>query len=128
MNAILAPGPFNAANRAANGPNYGEGEPYFPDWKVSELREGRVLVIPANYGQDGGQIGYNRIRLNQIGNSLEPTSLQHRPLWNILTPTINWHLEVLTKQQLAAFENSVKAQPPQIPMDFVPPGTASLMK
>lgn len=125
---ILAPGPYVPLARTAVGPDYSEGSPYFVRWTPNGLDQGSVKVQPANYGQQGGAVGYRDMRLNLIGNPLEPTRLTHKPLWNVMNPTLTWHLAVLTKQQLATFENSNDVQAPQIPVTFSAPGTASLLK
>lgn len=125
---ILAPGPFNAMYRAAEGPDFSEGTPYIPHWHPNALSVGRYVVIPANFGQQGGSVGYANRKLDIIGNPLEPTSLQHKPVWNVLIPSINWNLRVLTAQQLASFENAQNVQAPQVPVVFSAPGTASLLK
>lgn len=125
---VLAPGPYLPLSRAAVGPEYSEGSPFFAKWHPNNLTVGQVHVAPANFGQQGGAVGYRDRKLDIIGNPLEPTSLTHKPVWNIMEPTITWHLAVLTKQQLATFENSNDVQAPQIPLVFSTPGTASLLK
>lgn len=129
-NPILAPGPYLPLARAAAGPDYSEGSPFFAKWTPNRLNPGEVLVQPANFGQQGGAVGWQAMRLNIIGpgNPLEPTSLPHKPVWNIMVPSVAWNLQVLTAQQLATFENSNDVQAPQVPMAFSTPGTASLLK
>lgn len=125
---ILQPGPYQPLALAALGPNYGKGEPYQPSWIPNWLNPGEVAVIPANYGQQGGSIGWQSRYLDIIGNPLEPARLTHKPQWNVLIPPVTFNLAVLTAQQLATFENAQNVQAPQIPMNFAPVGTASLMK
>ena len=130
---ILAPGPFQPFGSGAVGPDYSEGQPFIPWWIPNNLSPGKVVVVPANYGQEGGMTRYeartNRNRdVVNASNPRYPSSLTHRPVWNILIPSINWHLHVLTKQQLQTFENAQNIQAPQVPMTFSAPGTASLLK
>lgn len=125
---VLAPGPYQPLNISAAGPNYGEGMPYHPRWIANGLREGRVVVVPANYGQQGSLPFWQKMFLNLIGQPLEPAGLPHKPVWNILIPSPNWHLQVLTKQQLQTFENAQDVQAPQLPATFSAPTTASLFK
>lgn len=125
---VLAPGPFQPLSRAAEGPNFSEGSPFFAKWHPNALEVGRTIVLPANFGQQGGAVGYRNRTVDLIGTPLEPTSLQHRPVWNVLTPALTYNLAVMTKQQLATFENSNDVQAPQIPLAFSAPGTASLLK
>lgn len=125
---ILAPGPNLPLSRAAVGPNFSEGQPFFARWIGNKLSPGHSAVIPANYGQEGSIPFWNRMFLNLIGQPLEPARLPHKPVWNILVPTVNWNLQVLTQQQLQSFENSQDAQAPQLPMTFSAPTTASLFK
>jgi hypothetical protein len=128
MAAILAPGPYNPADNAAVGPNYGVGFVWHPNWQYDTTRPGETVQVPANYGSHGGMVGYFDRTLDIIGKPSEPTSLLHRPLWNQAPPTINWHLAVLTPQQLATFESATNQYPAQVPLNFTPAGNASLMK
>lgn len=125
---VLPPGPYNPAAVAALGPNFSEGRPYIPAWRFNRFNEGHVAVIPANYGSEGGIPGWQRRFNSFIGTPQQPANLTHKPVWNMLIPVANWHLQVLTKQQLQSFENSQDVQAPQLPVTFSAPGTASLMK
>lgn len=125
---VLAPGPYLPLDRTAVGPDWSEGSPYFVKWHPNALSVGRVVQQPANFGQQGGAVGYRKMALNIIGNPLEPTSLPHKPVYNVMIPPVTFNLAVMTKQQLATFENSNNVQAPQLPLTFSAPGTASLLK
>lgn len=95
-------------------------------YNPSMLGSGRVLIVPANYGEYGSQ-------LNEAFNS-EPVKLgingytdPHVPTWNNLIP-INWNVYVVnTDEQTALAQVGLTQVATSLPVTFQQPATASLI-
>lgn len=95
-------------------------------YSPSNLGSGRVLMIPANYGEYGMQ-------LNEAFNS-EPVVLGTNgytdprvPLWNNLIP-INWNVYVVSpEEQTALAQVGLTQVATTLPVNYQQPPTASLI-
>lgn len=112
--AALRAGPTLFFYRASVGPNYGVGPiDYHPAIAPSGLESGRVVIIPANYGLDGGADvdPYHRMEpwaervilsKREYPVPTNPYGPESAPMWNLLNPPTTFGLRVITPAETAA--------------------------
>lgn len=132
--------------RAAQGPDYGVGESYYPVWHDTGLRDEVVLIVPANYGQNGGQVSYanngvigsiqdagttefatNKIRSIRWDPEALPGFDPMLPAWNNLPPGSYYGGRIPSAKTSADYAGSAGKQSLAGPLQFSAPGTASLV-
>lgn len=132
--------------RAAIGPDYSIGDPYYPVWRQSSLRAEFVAIIPSNYGQRGGEIffanngmigdpqtaGSTELATNKIRSvRWDPEALPGfdptLPAWNNLPPGSYYGGKISSVKGHANYGTSAAKQSIAGPLQYNPPGVASLI-
>lgn len=101
---------------------HGEPEPAPGGWEHSDLESGYPAMVGANFGTDGGHIGYRRVRLNTGPGPRNPTVPD--PYKPQETPTPAGSFPARRK----AVKGNLYVSPKSTsrPAAFTPPVTASL--
>lgn len=129
----------------AIGPDYSVGQPYYPHWAPSYLREEEVTIIAANYGQNGGYTRYannsvltnpeeagatefatNKVRSLKWDPEPLPGFDPRIPQWNNLPPGSYYGGKIPTVKGTANYGNSAAKQNLAGPLAFTSPGVATL--
>lgn len=129
----------------AIGPDYGVGDPYYPQWAPSYLREEEVTIVAANYGQNGGNTLYannavltnpeeagatefatNKVRSLKWDPEPLPGFDPRIPQWNNLPPGSYYGGKIPAVKGTANYGNSAAKQNLAGPLQFSAPGVATL--
>jgi hypothetical protein len=121
---------------AAVGPNYADGDPYYPVWHPTALESGTPVMVSPNFGVAGSQVRYAG-QGGRFGRTAKLYSLTWDPgvnpgfdpriaPWNNLPRGTDFRAHIPSVKRHANYGASTTRYNIPSQAAFVPPGVASL--